>query len=400
MELPNLSSDLLLTDMAQIDITMLNQKFRQLLENDIQLANVGKDLPGIWEQRWYNEQSDASLYYKKGSCVWLNTESIDDVVRSRELDLYSYAHAYPSFKKQLDELVARRDLTTYFIKLKEFAEGKLDHTKYPIFVVGDLMSPAQVRVSKVDNNNEPPTNDEYWEDFIVNCTADQIQDQVISTFNSYADAALRNHISGFHLDVAEYSKNSLSDTYLLTDFSNINGQQELRSHNWHVNPIKGLDHVKRFQKRIFANGNIKWYRLWNSGFLEHGGIVDMAANLDGGDTRHENLYTVRLDWTDSDGKQVVYDYPTAGFDGFYSGLKFSLGMSITNIPKTYLGKDRRYAVTLTRINCDEPYKKTARLHTALDACFFNNDSFSILNTSRHNTVSYYIEGYTIQGRKY
>lgn len=38
--------------------------------------------------------------------------------------------------------------------------------------------------------------------------------------------------------------------------------------------MDGLDTIKKFVCKRYGVNSVKWFRIWSSGFLEHGGIVD------------------------------------------------------------------------------------------------------------------------------
>lgn len=58
----------------------MNNVYARLVQNDDALRIDQTAWPTIWEQRWYNSQTDRSLYYKKGDAVWINTEDINRFV--------------------------------------------------------------------------------------------------------------------------------------------------------------------------------------------------------------------------------------------------------------------------------------------------------------------------------
>ena len=65
---------------------------------------------------------------------------------------------------------------------------------------------------------------------------------------------------------------------------------------------------------------MKWFRVWNSGKLEHGGIVKadaaMASKMGDSLAYGSTHYKVNLAWSDNDVKAPSYTYSIAA-DSFY-----------------------------------------------------------------------------------
>lgn len=393
----------LLDDSNQIDIRSLNRTFRNLLLNDNANIVTGNNIPGLWEQRWYNDRNNTDLYYKKGDAVWINTENIDDVIRKRQSDLYAYSSGNALLRKQLDKFLEDEDMSSYFTLLREFAIGKTDKLKGMIFWLGDLTENAQVRISKIDNNIEYPDNDDAWEDFIWNKTDEEISLSVYNLHNTLQNNTLSSHLKQYHLYDTDIKVNTLSNTYLLNDFSNIDGKQSFKSHYWYENNIQGFDHIKIFQSKKTGNGLVRWYRLWDSGYLEHGGIIDINNPMNGDKYNQQAYtYTVNLYWNQSNGqKSIIYDYPSQGLIQFYNReQKYKSGYSEVMIPESYIGNTYRYNVSITPI-CDniKPYSNLSyNIYDAIDVCFMNNTDFSFVVPNLNCTKFIYsVKGYTMKG---
>ena len=103
----------------------------------------------------------------------------------------------------------------------------------------------------------------------------------------------------------------LTSTYLLNDFSNISLKQKTQTHNIknRSQTMNGFDKIMMFVERNDANGT-QWFRLWSSGYLEHGGRLTCSGST----------ITVNLGWTYSIGgtekNSVIYDYPVV-YEGMY-----------------------------------------------------------------------------------
>lgn len=154
----------------------------------------------------------------------------------------------------------------------------------------------------------------------------------------------------------------------------------------------------------------KWFRLWKSGYLEHGGIFEC---------NNVGLNTVKLNWTysinDSNTLAVapVYDYQNVRIP-FYKNhniLNTETGDIITN-DTLDIGYDNRYNVQLTPIKNDiytylsgnsESYPKNPDNngnYMVADVVQMKNDSFGIYIDNAENFTrywSYYVCGFYLGG---
>lgn len=65
--------------------------------------------------------------------------------------------------------------------------------------------------------------------------------------------------------------------------------------------MTGMDYVQDFKVQRLDNEQCRWFRLWKSGMLEHGGVVNVSySNMGSNDTEHA-LYTVEFGWQYDDG---------------------------------------------------------------------------------------------------
>ena len=152
-----------LRDDRPISIKMLNQAFANLVRSDNNRTVDDSDMPGLWEQRWYNERDNSDLYYQVGDAVWVNTERIDDVVNVRQDELYAYAASNAALRQKLDERLDAEDMSGYLALLKDFALGNIDKRKGPIYFLGDLTANVQIRISLSANNTTYRTAPDCWE---------------------------------------------------------------------------------------------------------------------------------------------------------------------------------------------------------------------------------------------
>lgn len=175
-----------------------------------------------------------------------------------------------------------------------------------------------------------PVEQRKWATFIKD---EKLADEIIETFKS---SMYDDHIKNYHL--GKYSHDLGSDlvkSWLKTDFSNIDPSAK-QTYQTHVNPSStyGLDVVKYYVSdrntitSEVADGTIqtydvpkRWFRLWSSGLLEHGGYVnaEYAANY---------LVKIPFDWQFKKKKVIsgieklvtiaapTYNYPTTEYS-FY-----------------------------------------------------------------------------------
>lgn len=398
-------TDNFIQDSDTINTKTLDSVFEKLLQNDYQTAIGGKNIPGLWEQKWYNDRDNHELYYGLGDAVWINTESIDDLVRKRESDLYEYSAGNPLLRKQLDELKLNADMSGYYAKLKEFALGQIDKRKGPIYWIGNLTDNAQVRISKKADNNSFPDDNNAWEDFIWNSSIEDVQLSIKLLHNELTENKLSSHNNEYHLGNTDISKQYLTDNYLFKDFSNIplSSIQKFNSHYWYEQTSNGFDHIKIYQHKKNSNELVRWFKLWDSGYLEHGGIIDITRPVEGDVSNSENnTYTVNLRWTyNKNNFSPSYDYPSEGLIQFYGREEYyKTDNIITQIPESYLGITYRYDVTVTPV-CDnlKPYGSlNDGKYDMIDICFMNNDSFSFTFPNKNcKQFCYSVRGYTMRG---
>ena len=399
------TSNILLEETSTINVKTLNAAFAALLENDYQTAVSGKKMPGIWEQKWYNDQDNTSLHYGLGDVVWLNTESIDDIVRNRADDLYAYSAGNSLLRKQLDELRQNDDMSGYYAKLKQFALGQVDKRKGPIYWLGDLTKPAQIKISTKADNTAFPDDSSSWVDFIWSSSIEDVQLSIKLFHEDQTTAQLSSHCDDYHLANAAMSKQDIVDTYLLKDFSNmpLSAMQKFNSHYWYEPTMNGFDHVRAYQQKKSTNGLVKWFMLWNSGYLEHGGIIDIMNPVEG-DTYASNskTYTINLSWTYNNNKlSPIYDYPSEGLIQFYGREQwYESGNVQSSMPESYIGRNYRYDVTVTPV-CSKstPYSVLSDgKYDSIDVCFMNNGSFSFtLPNTNCTKFCYSVRGYTMKG---
>jgi len=137
------------------------------------------------------------------------------------------------------------------------------------------------------------------------------------------------HVEDYHYGNTKDNISSVLEVFLRNDVSNLtldgayNKQQLPTTTNQYYNE-DGFDCVIKFKLvHDTTNHTYKWFREWNSGFLEHGGIVVVS----GAST------TVPLNWTYTVGASAK----TASTYANGSSYSVSLSPFVTTDPATYTG---------------------------------------------------------------
>jgi len=155
----------------------------------------------------------------------------------------------------------------------------------------------------------------------------------------------------------------------------------------------------------FDGGKCKWFKIWDSGMVEHGGIVDPTDPDGTGDSSDFRRYTVNLKWAYDGGVAPTYDYPPEDLISFYNNEKYYLNAGMkSDLTNPELGYSFRYTVSLATIDKvrQSPYGTySGRIYDSADVCFMNNSDFSfVLNGPFEVFVSYCVKGYSIKASRY
>ena len=403
-----LSSVLLQYDVG-FNADTISNVFSKLLENDRGLVWSSSSSPKLWESTWRNNPSFAG--YNKGDAVWLNTESKQSILAKRENDILSYAKADPSLYARLQKLKEEKDLAKYQQLLYDFAfaEGEFKTADaVPVFYPGELSNHVQVRVSNKDNNKDIPIDIRSWDVFFYEMTESDMQQVILSTYNEQISSRLAQHLYEYHLSGMQYYNDSsaISDAFLLKDFSNIDSAQTFNSHYRYATDAIGYDHVKLNIIKKQPKPCYRQFKIWDSGYLEHSGIINTAAD-DSKVIVSDGAVTVYLDWTYSGGTAPTYDYPSDGFKSFYNYVtEVSANGKSYPVQSPQLWYTYRYNVEVTPIyNADisQPYKtpnaKNPHIYDVIDVLEMNNTNFSFLANSSTTFYAYTVRGYSVKGAR-
>lgn len=232
------------------------------------------------------------------------------------------------------------------------------------------------------------------------------------------DAHLKEyHLSGIGAawyDNKKQVQYQLSDMCLHNTLSNLTGEQQYVASKELVVGT-GFDWVvKYFHSRFNSGATCKWFRVWNSGLVEHGGIISADSGCAGkmGDSLvypdesgTPTCYKVCLNWTANGVQAPSFKYGTAA-GGFYTNdTKFDLGdgydMQLDGIGKSVNGENR-YTVQLTPVSeSSVPYstmrpvsnKRCGYYYATKEVFGMKNDSFCFVLTPGCRLYSYYATGF-------
>lgn len=209
------------------------------------------------------------------------------------------------------------------------------------------------------------------------------------------------------------------------------------SHTQYIND-QGFDYVREF-KRKTTNTKLKerddmklfkWCRLWNSGHIEHCGIVEVPK-YDISSSNESSCYTICVDLTWAGSDKLYYDYPVSSefYGSTINNLYFTNTAEVSSYDlSSHVKYDNRYAVSLSpvqfnnidltddKVLCNEDTLKTksypAYPNNDKNKTFINYEVHSMTNKSflitrsrtddlRNNDdiryIQYYVSGYRATG---
>ena len=311
-----MSSNLRYTDIEDIQISRnsksgglnlenFNKSISKLLENDLNLLpDEDSDIPSIFERKWINNNNVAG--YKLGDAVWLNTEDPVEFVNNNRSEIIQYILNNSILYNKYQTISADENICDQFIR--KVALSGYDAVS-AIYVLGDISSKTQLMVSKIDNNKNSPENTEYWYPFFETEDNESVYKQYLSCLDDIQNEMLSTHLSVYHFgnynnDIKNIKLSSASDIsalFLNDGLTNIplSAKQQYISHEYNdVNTLSGFDSVELFISKKFNDKTTKWFRLWTSGYLEHGGIVDVKNpnTTDDSYAYNSSCYKVNLQW--------------------------------------------------------------------------------------------------------
>lgn len=244
----------------------------------------------------------------------------------------------------------------------------------------------ELYISKIDNNKCYLSDSAAWQSLILSD-----ENSFSSFISSEIDAIFDSHMKNYHFD-GNLAPGEIDQVLLRNDMSNfdINDVQNIiavKMHDQFINS-DGFDYVVDY-KRTTITADVKnenptqlyrWYRLWNSGLLEHGGIVECKPVSPEYQSAQSTYILVNLKWESS---VPVYNYDEISGQDYgtqYEQLFYGEKANSTTTWKElitpnsgYLGKSR-YAISLTP--------------TILDSSDVQSTTFKYNDISALSTTSY------------
>lgn len=292
----------------QINITSnskLEQIFNQFVDNDLFIYGNFAKIPKFWFCRWYNDSRISG--YNRGDFFWVNTADINTFLNDNAKQIQAYANANPFVTKKLPDWNQGNGelLNLYLDVLTGYSENSMIAAPLPaLWELGNLSGGSQLYVSLVDNNKKPLLDENYWKPFLITetdkdgrNTIENIE-QVLLKNN---DEIINEHILNYHfggMDPTVDNINELSSGYVNANFSNIS-ETFPKNYLENGNEAAGFDIVDVYIKKPYPgrilSGEVSeytWFRKWKSGYLEHGGVINIENYISPDKTK----IVVPLNW--------------------------------------------------------------------------------------------------------
>ena len=404
----------------------LNKAATLMVNNDKKLLPNTGYAPKIWECTWYNSPVNsysAETYgYHKGDAVWINTEDLDEFVKHNAEHIREVIAGNSKLKTAFESISGNEKNEIEFLKKVVVGDIVGSSTNQPLYYLGSISEPAKIKVSVVDNNIDLPTDSsDKQKDFFNNQYPVQFSEKLNAQFEQLLSSYMNQHMLEYHLSgLAQYQNavygqtRQLEELYLKKDLGNVSLFQEFGNTPGEDN--RGFDYVIYFCKKPFnsENGKVKtskWFRVWRSGYLEHGGIVfndpEHAVLMGDSFECDGKLYKVNLTWAIDKVKSAPSFKYSAAPVGFYfednrislNGTQYGL-----NTLGQHISEQDRYQVQITPIlgNSSEavPYS-TMHVDTTTQNVYYvskdvvniENGSFCFVLDPDIQQYSYYAAGF-------
>lgn len=282
-------NDFLLSEEDEINGNSLNKIFLRFLANDLKISKSFKDIPGVWFCKWYNSTKGkgSGKGYNKGDFFWLNTENVEDFIRDNNQKIRDLANVNPFVTKKLPKWKNNDSeiYEQYYNVLTGYIGEGMSKSLSPLYEIGEISNNFQIVVSQKDNNTDLVNELSSWKNFAVNTDADY--ENILFTINRLTLSAMQVHIDEYHLGGVSYTQKDIDilSNYADDDFSNVKFMypKNYVANDFHTN---GLDIVDVYVRKPYSEDNVSglyieetWFRKWKSGYLEHGGIIDVRKYL-------------------------------------------------------------------------------------------------------------------------
>lgn len=320
-EVPSLESSpkkFFLDPEEQITTASLNKIFSEFAKTDEEIAGKFKDAPGVWFCKWYDDGNIDG--YSKGDFFWVNTEDAEKFIQDNHQKIQELANKNPFFTKKLPNWKNNDQeiFDLYYSAMQGYVDQNISKALPPIFHIGQLSNEFNIIVSQKDHNKDYPDQEETssWKRFAVNTEEDA--EKIKFTINNHILSAISDHNTEFHLGNTTPTQTQFQNlsNYANEDFSNVKFSypENFLANNFSAS---GLDCVDVFVKKPYGtrkigNSNVEqtWFRKWKSGFLEHGGIIDVRNYLN----QDKTMVVVPFRWKFVDDGSKFYQSAVLGED--------------------------------------------------------------------------------------
>jgi hypothetical protein len=82
-------NDIALSTVGDLNSRLLNMSFSKLIENDQSIIPINNYIPGIWENKWFNDNTIAG--YSIGDIVWKYSMTSAEFLNAYHEHIYNYA---------------------------------------------------------------------------------------------------------------------------------------------------------------------------------------------------------------------------------------------------------------------------------------------------------------------
>jgi hypothetical protein len=163
--------------------------------------------------------------------------------------------------------------------------------------------------------------------------------------------------------------------------------------------IKGFDFIKYSVVRHFPGGSTRWFRLWNSGYLEHGGTVITTAMTDAESLEYDDTcMRVMFAWKLEDGSFAPeYEFPGIGVDMFYEDAILIMKAGVPYSTSGNIGHSNRYSISVSPCIETEDME-TNNIFSSFPNVSVNtltNSSFSFSLVKGCSKYSFSVSGWTV-----
>lgn len=271
----------------QINITSnskLEQIFNQFIENDLYIYGSFNNIPQFWFCKWYNDNRISG--YNRGDFFWINTADRDSFLNDNAKQIQEYANVNPFIESKLPAW-NKTNIDIYNKYAAVLSGYRVSKPLPPLWDIGFLSGPSQLLVSQIDNNKHQLNEEKYWKPFLVTEEDRDIIEQKI--YSKIADV-IREHENQYHFSGEPPTQQDINNLSLYVD-SNFDNAKDMYPKNYleNGNNSSGFDTVKVYFKKPYPNRSISgevseavWFRKWQSGFLEHGGIINIEHYIKDG----------------------------------------------------------------------------------------------------------------------